>query len=73
MTLLQECNRALGPEVVAAMADRLRKVSRTGSSVPDLAPELAEISQRYAELGGFDALTANATSSYSVRRRPRPA
>ncbi|MEU8085771.1 FAD-dependent monooxygenase [Micromonospora sp. NPDC049101] len=73
MTLLQNCNRALGPEVVVAMADRARSVIRPGPSARDLDRELAEISRRYAELGGFDVAAANAASSYSVRRRPHSA
>ncbi|PSK66851.1 3-hydroxybenzoate 6-hydroxylase 1 [Micromonospora sp. MH33] len=71
MTLLQTCNRALGPEVVVAMADRSRSVTRPCPSASDPDHELAEVSRRYAELGGFDVATANAASRYSVRRRPR--
>ncbi|MGX4656261.1 FAD-dependent monooxygenase [Micromonospora sp. SCSIO 07396] len=72
MTLLQNCNRALGPEVVVAMADRASSVTRPGPSASALDRELAEVSRRYAELGGFDVAMANTDSSYSVRRRSGP-
>ncbi|MEU8085777.1 flavin-dependent oxidoreductase [Micromonospora sp. NPDC049101] len=65
-TDLQERNRQLGPELVISLA--AQRAPDGFVDVHDVIPatELAEISQRYARLGGFDVATVNDRPSYDV-------
>ncbi|GIG90433.1 flavin-dependent oxidoreductase [Plantactinospora endophytica] len=66
-TLLQQANRALGPEVVVALADGATPEPSVQDRSEVASPaELAEISRRYATLAGSDTGAANAASPYAV-------